>query len=134
MSYLRIINYRGGEVNVKRPDKKQRSDRKYTVKTLLTEREKRILNVVMLELGYDTILEFVTVSITNHLHLAIIKEEIQASKRKLKNVDGIQINGRLSVELYEKFRKVQAVQNLTQRQLVHILIGKAIHIAGYRWN
>lgn len=133
LSYFKIINHKGFEINVKRPSRKQRSNKKHTVQSLITEKEKRVLNKVMLELGYDTVLEFVTMAITNYLHLAITDAEIKASKRRLSNVHGIQINGRLDGELYEKFRQVQAENNLTQRALVYVLISKAIHLANYRW-
>lgn len=134
-SYFKIINHRGKgfEINVKSPPQKQRSNKKRTVQSLLTEKEKRVLNKVMLDLGYDTVLEFVTIAISNYINLAITDEEIKASKRHLSNVDGIQVNGRLDSELYEKFRRVQAENNLTQRQLVYVLISKAIHLADYRW-
>ena len=133
MSYFKII-HNGIEMKFKNESRKPRSDKKYTVKSLITEKEKRVLNKVMLELGYDTVLEFVSVSISNYIHLAITESEIKASKRYLSNVDGIQVNGRLDSELYEKFRQVQAENNLTQRQLVYVLVSKSIHIAGYKFN
>ena len=132
MSYFKII-HNGIEMKFKNESRKPRSDKKYTVKALLTEKEKRILNKVMLELGYKTVLEFVTIAISNYINLAITDEEIKASKRYLSNVDGIQVNGRLDSELYERFRQVQAENNLSQRALVYVMLSKAIHLAGHRW-
>ena len=132
MSYFKII-HNGIEMKFKNESRKPRSDKKYTVKALLTEKEKRILNKVMLELGYKTVLEFVTIAISNYINLAITDEEIKASKRYLSNVDGIQVNGGLDSELYERFRQVQAENNLSQRALVYVMLSKAIHLAGHRW-
>lgn len=134
MEYLKIVNYRGFEVNVKRPAKKQRSDKKYTVKSLLSEREKRLVNVVMYEQGYDYVVDFVTDAIANGIHLAITKHDVAAAKRKLRESDGIQVSARLNRELYEQFRLLKARANLNQRQLTLVLIKKTIEMAGYKWS
>ncbi|AWE07900.1 hypothetical protein DCE79_11105 [Lysinibacillus sp. 2017] len=134
MDYLKIVNYRGYEVNVKRPAKKQRADKKHTVKALLSEREKQLLNVVMYQQGYDKVVEFVTDAIANGLHLAITKDDMIAAKRYLRDIEGIQVNGRLNAELYEQFRLLQLKANLNQRQLMLVLIKKAVEMAGYLWK
>lgn len=131
MSELKIINYRGFEVNVKTPAI-HRSDRKYTVKAMLTKQEKRVLNTVMFDLGYDTVLDFVSMAVTSYLHLAITETEIESAKRRLRDQDGIQVNGRLYEETYTEFRRVQAENNLNQRQLTYVLINKAVQLAGYK--
>lgn len=133
MPEIKIINYRGYQLNVKTPVKR-RSDRKHTVKALLSLDEKRTLNQAMLALGYDTVLEFVNMAIANCLSLAITEAEITAAKRKIKERDGIQVNGRLSADVYAEFRRVQAAENLNQRQLVYILVSKAVHMAGFKFN
>ena len=131
MDYLKIVSYKGYELNVKRRTKKQRSDKKHTVQALLSPSEKRILNLVMVEQGENQVVRFVTDTIYNYLHLAITAHDIAASNRLLHERDGIQVNARLDAEVYERFRLVQADRNLTQRALVYILIKKAISIAGY---
>lgn len=134
MDYLKIVSYRGFDVNVKHPAKKQRSDKKHTVKSLLSEREKRLVNVVMYEQGYDYVVDFVTDAVKNGIHLAITKHDVAAAKRYLREKDGIQVNGKLSGELYEQFRLLQAKANLNQRQLTLVLIKKAVEMAGYKWS
>ena len=133
MGYITVI-HNGVKTLLKSEPTKPRSDKKYTVKTLLTESEKRILNKVILKFNYNHVLEFVSLAIANHIHLGITENEIAASKRRLKNADGIQINGRLNIQLYEKFREVQAENNLSQRHLVYILVSKAVHMAGFKFN
>lgn len=133
MNNFKIISYRGYEVNVKRPQRQQRSDKKHTVQALLSSNEKQILNTVMYKQGYDTVVHFVTDAITNYLHLAISSYDIAASKRILRESEGIQVNARLNAEVYERFRLVQADRNLNQRQLTYIMIKKAIEIAGYKF-
>lgn len=133
LNYMKIVSYRGFEVNVERPIKKRRSDTKHTVKALLSAREKQLLNVVMYEQGYDTVVDFVSDVIANGIHLAITQGDIIAAKRPLREIEGIQVNGRLSAELYEQFRQLQAKVNLNQRQLTLVLIKKTVEIAGYKW-
>ncbi|MEG0694189.1 MAG: hypothetical protein RR440_00440 [Erysipelotrichaceae bacterium] len=134
MDYLKIINYRGFEVSVKRPANKKRSDKKHTVKALLSAREKQIVNAIMYEQGYDYVVDFVTDAIANGIQLAITQGDINAAKRPLREADGIQVNGRVHAELYDKFRMLQAKANLNQRQLTLVLLKKAVEMAGYRWK
>lgn len=134
MDYLKIVSYKGYEVNVKRPAKKQRSDKKHTVQALLSVREKLLVNEVVYRQGYRTIVGFVTDAISNGIHLAITKDDIIAAKRYLREADGTQVNGRLNGELYDQFRLLQAKINLNQRQLTLVLIKKAVEMAGYHWK
>lgn len=133
MDYLKIVSYQGYEVNVRRP-KKQRNDKKHTVQALLSKQEKLLINEVMYQQGYGTIVDFVTDAVANGIHLAIIKDDLVAAKRYLREADGILLNGRLNGELYDQFRLLQAKANLNQRQLTLVLIKKAVEMAGYRWS
>ncbi|MBM7663555.1 hypothetical protein JOC25_000011 [Solibacillus kalamii] len=133
MDYLKIVSYKGYEVNVKRT-KKQRSDKKHTIQALLSKQEKLLVNEVMYQQGYGTIVDFVTDAVANGIHLTIIKADLVAAKRYLREADGIQVNGRLNGELYDHFRLLQAKANINQRQLTLVLIKKAVEMAGYRWS
>lgn len=134
MDYLKIVSYKGYEVNVKRPAKKQRNDKKHTVQALLSKREKLLVNEVMYRQGYRTIVGFVTDAVANCIHLTIVQDDLVAAKQYLREADGIQVNGRLSGELYDQFRLLQARANLNQRQLTLVLIKKTIEMAGYKWS
>ncbi len=133
MNYYKIINYRGHEVRFKRR-KKCRADKKHTVQALLSWQEKQLLNVAMYEQGYNYVVDFVSDAIANGIHLAITNDDITAAKRYLREVDGIQVNGRLNGELYDQFRLLQAKANLNQRALTLVLIKKAVEMAGFRWS
>lgn len=133
MGYITVV-HNGVKMLLKSEPTKPRNDKKYTVKALLTESEKRILNKVILKFNYSNVLEYVSLAIANYIHLGITESEIAASKRRLKNADGIQVNGRLNIQLYDKFREVQAENNLSQRQLVYILVSKAVYMAGFKFN
>lgn len=136
MSYLKIIDYRSGEIRLKRKDKgnKHRADKKHTVQALLSEREKQLLNIVMHRQGYSRITHFVNDAIANGLQLAITKDDMIAAKRYLRESEGIQVNGRLNTEQYEQFRLLQAKANLNQRQLTLVLIKKQCEVFGYQWR
>ncbi len=119
---------------MKRPAKKRRSDKKHTIQALLSKREKLLVNEVAHMQGYRTIVDFVTDAVANGIHLAITKDDLVAAKRSLREADGFQVNGRISRELYDKFRLLQAKTNLSQRALTLVLIKKACEMAGYRWS
>ncbi|MEG0471101.1 MAG: hypothetical protein RR588_02090 [Solibacillus sp.] len=106
----------------------------HTVKALLSEKEKKLVNTVMLAQDYDHVVDFVSDAIKNYSHLAITQDDILAAKRPLREVDGIQVNARLDESVYDKFRVIQARENLNQRQVTLVLIKKAVEIEGFRWK